>query len=81
MIPAFGSGVYWGIGLMLLSFFCLAVTAFNDRARDSEAFKILAAAIVVSALLEFSSFVQSTITRQQIHELGIEGSYGGAGNE
>ena len=64
-----GNGSIMGLSLVGLSFFVLAVTAFNKDARGDDTWRALATAIIVTGLLGFTSFVQSAIQRQQEHDL------------
>ena len=75
MPPMIGNGAIMGLSLVALSFFVLAVTAFRPDARESDTWKALATAIVMTGLLGFTAFVQNSIQRQQEHDLqsAIEG--------
>lgn len=70
MSPAvLGSGTIMGFGLLVLSGFVLWVTAYKPEARDSDTWKALATAIIMTGLLGFTAFVQQALQRQQEHDL------------
>ena len=77
MTPLIGNGAIMGLSLVGLSFFVLAVTAFRPDARESDTWKALATAIIMTGLLGFTAFVQSSIQRQQEHDLqsAIDGEH------
>lgn len=77
MTPFIGNGAIMGLSLVALSFFVLAVTAFRPDARESDTWKALATAIVMTGLLGFTAFVQNSIQRQQEHDLqsAIDGEH------
>ena len=64
-----GSGMILGLSLIGLSLFVLGVTAFHGPARDSDTWKALATAVILTGLLEFSTFVQQALLRQQEAEI------------
>jgi len=65
------NGAIMGLSLVALSIFVLGVTAFHGPARDNDTWKALATAVILTGLLEFSTFVQQAILRQQEAEIGI----------
>lgn len=78
MMPGFGTGVYVGLGLFVLSLFVLGVTAFHPDARENETWKSLAVAVVITGLLGFVQFVQEAIAEGRV---GAVQTTEGAGNE
>lgn len=71
-MPAPGTGVYMGFGLLGLALFVLSVTAFHAGVRENETWKALATAIILTGLLEFSTFVQQALLRQQEAQIAAE---------
>ena len=65
-----GNGMILGLSLIGLSLFVLGVTAFHGPARDNDTWKALATAVILTGLLEFSTFVQQALLRQQESEIG-----------
>ena len=65
-----GSGMILGLSLIGLSLFVLGVTAFHGPARENDTWKALATAVILTGLLEFSTFVQEALLRQQEAEIG-----------
>ena len=65
-----GNGMILGLSLIGLSLFVLGVTAFHGPARDNDTWKALATAVILTGLLEFSTFVQQALLRQQEAEIG-----------
>ena len=65
MTQYIGSGAVFGLSIVAMSIFVLAVTAFHGPARDSDTWKALATAIILTGLMEFSSFVQQALLKRE----------------